>query len=85
MVTSQEIKKVAWDFLKKGEKQDFSKEWGKTVAKYISTLNLKQASLLADLIDIFYAYRQGRYDFQTTDNKCKEYIKKFEEGSVNEY
>ena len=84
-MTSQEIKKVAWDFLKKGEKQDFSKEWGKTIAEYLSTLNLKQACLIADLIDMFYAYRQGRYDFKITDDKCKEYIQKFEEGGVNEY
>lgn len=82
MVTSQEIKKVAWDFLKKGEKQDFSKEWGQSIAKYISTLNIKQACLIADLIDTFYAYRQGRYDFQTTDSKCKEHIQKFEEVEV---
>jgi len=86
-LTAQEIKKKAWEFAVTGEKENYSAEWGKRFARFVSVsgLDLQQGLLLCDLVDLFCAYRQGRYDFQTADNKCKEYIKKFEEGSVNEY
>jgi hypothetical protein len=75
-----EVKRKAWDLVLSGEKQKYDRQWCNEFIESYRELNRQHALLMDDLVNIFYAYRQGKCDFETTKIKCEERIKEFEQG-----